>query len=231
MYLLIEVDTKWLASLKPLRDARPHRAEHIEDDGLGVVVWSRHTLTQASIEFLVSECRPSIHASIAVGEESVNFVALHPTPPGLPIEGEVGRHNSRIRDAELLLVADRVADDRDDRWIVAGDFNDVAWSRTTSLFQRKSGLLDPRVGRGLLNTYHADYPLLRYPLDHVFVSGGFRVGTFERFRVEGSDHFGVHVQVQIPKRSPGTSPSTDADANRTADELIREGKADAAGPD
>jgi hypothetical protein len=68
------------------------------------------------------------------------------------------------RDAELVLIG-REIDGASRPAVVAGDLNDVAWSSTTTLFQKISGTLDPRVGRGLYNSFHAKSPLLRFPLD------------------------------------------------------------------
>jgi len=38
-------------------------------------------------------------------------------------------------------------------------------------------------------TFHADHPLLRWPLDHVFVSEHFTLKTMRRLPHIGSDHF------------------------------------------
>jgi len=92
-------------------------------------------------------------------------------------------------------VGDQIKD-LDESCIVMGDLNDVAWSRTTRLFQRISGLLDPRVGRKYVNTFHADYKFLRWSLDHLFHSTDFALVHMERLVHIGSDHFPIYVILQ-----------------------------------
>ncbi len=79
--------------------------------------------------------------------------------------------------------------------IVLGDFNDVAWSSTTSLFRKVSRLLDPRIGRGFYNTFNAKNVLMRWPLDHLFISEEFRIKVLERADHIKSDHFPMYTEL------------------------------------
>ena len=114
------------------------------------------------------------------------------------------------RDAELIDVAKAVAKETDPV-IVAGDLNDVAWSSTTRLFRRISGLLDPRIGRGMFNTFHARYPFLRWPLDHIFHSRHFTVCRINRLPAFGSDHFALATELCFTPEKNGNKQGLEPD--------------------
>lgn len=236
MLLLIEVDQRWHDALKPLEDDYEYREGIVREKGLGLVLLSKLPLSSTSVEHLVSEKRASIFADVEVSSgRKMRFVGLHPTPPGLPDHSQGDRYDSRIRDAELMLVAKRVEEDPDRAWVVTGDFNDVAWSHTTRMFQRISGLLDPRVGRGLYNTYHAERIWMRVPIDQIFLSPGSTIHDLDRFHPAGSDHFAIITSFSVPVRPPGRSahaePEPSAEDLEEAQELIEEGSEDASDRD
>lgn len=191
LILTLESDGHWQQALSVLEDDYPYRVAVPLDNLYGMHLYSRLALKDIEVKFILSDEIPSIHTTVILRSgQPVQLYCLHPKPPS-PTEAK----DSTLRDAELLIVGDQIKD-LDESCIVMGDLNDVAWSRTTRLFQRISGLLDPRVGRHFVNTFHADYPLLRWSLDHVFHSTDFALVQMQRLAHIGSDHFPVYVVLQ-----------------------------------
>lgn len=189
--LTLESDQIWQNALEPIEQTYPYRVAVPLDNLYGMHLYSRLALIEPEIKFILSDEIPSMHASVKLRSGiHVQLYCLHPKPPS-PTEAK----DSTLRDAELLMVGDRIKD-LDQSCIVMGDLNDVAWSRTTRLFQRISGLLDPRVGRYFMNTFHADYRFLRWSLDHIFHSTDFGLVEMKRLSHIGSDHFPIYVVLQ-----------------------------------
>lgn len=192
------------------------------DNLYGMHLYSRLPLEEAEVKYLIQDDIPSIHGWLKLPcGDRVKLHALHPRPPS-PSESE----ESLWRDAELLLVGQQIREGGYPA-IVAGDLNDVAWSRTTRLFCNVSGMLDPRRGRGMFNTFHAEHWYLRWPLDHAFTTEHFTLGDIKRLAPFGSDHFPILVTLCFrPSRSDEhEAPEADSDEREEARENIREGKA------
>lgn len=188
----LETNIWWEQALNSLEADYPHTLKCPLENLYGMHLYSRFPLEDPKIQFLVEPDVPSMHLLLVLPSgRRIRLHCLHPAPPS-PTENET----SRERDAELIMVGRAVREARDPV-IVSGDLNDVAWSSTTRLFRKLSGLLDPRIGRGMFNTFHARYPFFRWPVDHFFHSRHFTLVRLARLEACGSDHFPVLVELAL----------------------------------
>lgn len=214
----LETDSWWEQQLSVLEPEYPHTIKCPLNNTYGMHVFSRYVLIDPKISFLIEADVPSMSARVELPSgEKVKVYFLHPSPPS-PTENET----SIERDAELLLIAKEVKD-KDEPVIVTGDMNDVAWSYTTRLFRKISQMLDPRVGRGMFSTFHAKYPLIRWPLDHLFHSPHFTVVQVKRLSYFDSDHFPILIELELTMGMEKVQESLDAspEEEAEAEEKIR----------
>jgi endonuclease/exonuclease/phosphatase (EEP) superfamily protein YafD len=198
LFVLMEVDQTWFDALSDVFARYPHVVNRSQDNSYGMVLASRFELSDTSVECLLTEDVPSIITTVTTpGGRRFRLYSIHPEPP-VPHRGTEGR------DGETALVALKVREE-ELPVIVTGDLNDVAWSGTTDRFRRISRLLDPRIGRKVFSTFDARFPLVRWPLDHLFHSADFRIGAMHRLAPCGSDHFPVMFDLALAAREEAES--------------------------
>lgn len=207
----LESDSWWQQQLDVLEVDYPYTLKCPLDNLYGMHVYSRLPLLNARTEYLVEDNVPSMHAEIALPSgRRVHSHFLHPAPPS-PTENST----SGPRDKELVIIARQVKAAGGPH-LVTGDLNDVAWSETTRLFRKISGLLDPRVGRGMFNSFHARLWFCRWPLDHLFVSHHFTLSRMRRLAPFGSDHFAIFAEIVIEADNGQQNNGLDADSDDKA---------------
>ena len=194
--LTLETDKRWENVLEEIEDDYKYTIKVPLDNLYGMHLYSKLELIDADVHYLVQEDIPSIHGYVKLRNGTkLKIHCLHPMPPS-PTES----YTSTNRDAEILMLG-RDLSPEDRKVLVFGDLNDVAWSRTTKLFQQMSGLMDPRIGRGFFNTFHTGYRLFRWPLDHVFHSKDFTLIEIAREKSIGSDHFPMYIKLNYDPRA------------------------------
>ena len=220
--LLLETGLDWERAVQPLHTRYPYRIGEPVPNSYGMILLSRLPL-EGVVLHRIQPAVPSIRAKLRLTDgQIVDLHAVHPEPP---VIGD----DSGERDAELVGVGREVrASGR--AAIVIGDLNDVAWSRTSRLFLDVSGMRDPRIGRGLYPTFNAKYPLLRWPLDHMFVTPHFGLQQLDRLDAIGSDHFPILYRVCLTQPADERLVPVKASGQVRADasEEIKEGRAEKA---
>jgi endonuclease/exonuclease/phosphatase (EEP) superfamily protein YafD len=217
--LINEPDDAWAESISKLDPDFPYSIKYPLDNTYGMMLLSKLPLTESSVNFLVKDDVPSIFTKITLASgDKIDFYGVHPEPP------QPGT-DTYERDTELLIIGREIRESNNPT-IVAGDLNDVGWSKTSRLFRKYSGLVDPREGRGLFNTYNVFIPFFRYPLDHIFYSKEFGLLSLKKLESIGSDHFPLLIGLNY---EPGADyreevEETDAEEEEEVEEKIEEGR-------
>lgn len=155
----MESNGDWENALKVLENEYPFHHKVTLENTYGMHFYSKIKIEKSTTHFFIADDIPSIEAHVQT-EDGFEFVffGIHP-PPQSPTEEKT----SKERDGDLLSVAKRVKD-IEKPVLVIGDFNNVAWSKSSSLFRKLSHLIDPRVGRAFVSTFHANYSSYDFPL-------------------------------------------------------------------
>lgn len=181
--LTMESNQAWEDAMTEIEEKYPNFKKVALENTYGMHFYTKLPAKYIKVNYFIADDLPSIEASLSTEDgTSFTFFGIHPPPPS-PTEED----NSKERDGELLSIGKKVKEIKGSV-IVAGDFNNVAWAKSSILFRNTSKLIDPRIGRGFVSTYHAKYRLLRFPIDLFFHSTDIFIEDFKTLRNIGSDH-------------------------------------------
>lgn len=191
IFLAMEVNQWWLEELAPLKEEYPYTMEQPNDKAYGMALYSKFPLREKQLKYLKHENVPSFHAKVEMS--SGKQFMLHAVHPVAPMPSDKYPDNVGEAEVALLKVGKMVAGEKIPS-MVAGDFNDVSWSRTGRLFEESGDLRNVRIGRGLYNSFDATSMIMRWPLDHFFVTREFDLAGLRKLGKVGSDHFPVYAK-------------------------------------
>ncbi|WP_226063600.1 endonuclease/exonuclease/phosphatase family protein [Kaistella polysaccharea] len=219
--LTMESDQNWENALTQIEDDYPNFKKVPLENTYGIHFYTKLKVDYIKVNYLIADDLPSIEASLfSENGMKFTFFGVHPPPPS-PTEEDTAKE----RDGELLAVGKKVKEIQGPV-IVVGDFNNVAWARSSILFRKTSELIDPRIGRGFVSTYHAKYKLLRFPIDLFFHSTDIFIEDFKTLRNIGSDHlplfcsFFINTKNEVQKEDVET---LEEEEEETVEEIIENG--------
>lgn len=222
--ITIESNQSWEKSLQQIEHLYQNSKKIPQDNTYGMHFYTKLEAESITVNYFVADDLPSIEAHLYCpeGKEFI-FFGVHPPPPS-PTEEET----SKERDGDILALGKKIKT-LNATCLVVGDFNNVAWSKSSKLFKKVTQLLDPRIGRGFISTFHAKYLLLRFPIDLVFHSDSIYIQELRSERHINSDHFPIYGEFIINGRLNKQKTDTDKPNEEEKEEvnnMIDKGKAE-----
>lgn len=222
LVLTMESNQAWEDAMTVFEKDYPYQEKVPLENTYGIHLYSKIKFKSCKTHYFVADDIPSIECILKT-EDNFEFrlFGVHPPPP-TPTE----EPNSKERDGELLSVAKEIRK-KEMPTVVVGDFNNVAWARSSILFRKTSGLIDPRIGRGIISTFHAKYWILRFPIDQLYHSPDVIVEDIKALENFNSDHLPLFCKFHIDHHDPVNEDEViELEKGEMAEvnEMIEEGK-------
>lgn len=186
---LMETDQVWVDAIAPALETYKNVVRYPLDNHYGLVFATNLKVTNTDVVFLSDKTIPTLLADLEGPTGQFFFVGLHPAPP-------VPGQDTDERDAQIRRAA-QLADANVAPVVAMGDFNDVAWSRTSEQFKKYGNFRDPRIGRGILPSFDARSWWMRFPIDQFYLTTGIDLISFTRLGPVGSDHFPIKAVIAV----------------------------------
>jgi endonuclease/exonuclease/phosphatase (EEP) superfamily protein YafD len=196
---LVEVNSRWLHRLKPLREWYPYHFEVPDENYVGLALYSRLPLEDARVLQLPGEpSTPAIAATLKAPGGDVEIVLVHPMSP---LSAEIIRR----RNEQILALAKYVrAAGRP--LVIAGDFNLSMWNAGYRPLTDVAELHNARQGSGIGPTWPSVWRL-GVPIDHILATPDVALRNFRVLGGIGSDHFPISAEFShadsVAAKSPG----------------------------
>lgn len=179
MLVLYEVTPDMRRHLRRLEATHPHALDTCAPESLyGILILSRFPLTQRSSGVGEDPTPRHLAADLRIGADTISLVAIHPTNPlrfsrahRIPAEFDAVAELCRAAQGDL---------------IVTGDCNAAGWSSYLRALETAAGLDNDGKMRPSWPVWLP--PLVRLPLDHVWVRGRVALLQADLGPKFGSDH-------------------------------------------
>lgn len=187
--VVLEYNHDWHRRLRSLKTEYPHHVLQPRWHGFGIAIFSKYPLSDTKVVQLTQEMtdNPMIITQVNFGDQKIRICGIHVLSP-------INLFRLVLRNKQYDEVADELLKEEIPT-VVTGDFNSVPWSPFVSDFLKKTGYRDSRSGFGYHSSWHAEYPLLRVPIDQAMVSDDICVHSRKLGGYAGSDHLPIIFEV------------------------------------
>ncbi len=183
---LEEVDDAWATSLMDgLAERYPYHRIQARPNCYGIALFSKRPFLGATM--VLVQGNPFIEVVVDVNGTPTRVLAVHAASPG-------GYDDFKRRNQQLRWLSDRIGQGALPT-LVVGDLNTVPWDDAFRALCLDGGL-DP-INSPYTLTWPSLGPLVLIPLDHALVSADRLRGAAQSFRVSGSDHRGLLIDIVL----------------------------------